>query len=159
MTTQPGAAAKAAAALVFYGGNVCFRSEDQSAPESLDHSEHQSSRACQPIGIRTGLRLDAPFYCVHSHPARWSPCFVSTDRSCFGFLLLLLALTLVKICMLDWAGLPGPKTKPVFVSQEMTAARSRYEHLSCLFRQVSFALIAVLAFASGEPGHRSLFAS
>lgn len=155
MTTQPGAAA----ALVFYGGNVCFRSEDQSAPESLDHSERQSSRACQPIGIRTGLRLDAPFYCVHSHPARWSPCFVSTDRSCFGFLLLLLALTLVKICMLDWAGLPGPKTKPVFVSQEMTTARSRYEHLSCLFRQVSFALIAVLAFASGEPGHRSLFAS
>lgn len=36
----------------------------------LNHSRRESS---QPIGNLTGFRLYAPFYCVYSHPARWSP--------------------------------------------------------------------------------------
>lgn len=39
--------------------------------------------SAQPMGARTAFSLDAPFYCVHSHPARWSLCFVFPDRSSF----------------------------------------------------------------------------
>lgn len=91
---------------------------NQSDPVSLDHSRRESS---QPIGNLTGFRLYAPFYCVYSHPARWSPCFVYPDWSCF--------------CM-PWPFLPACRRKSatwivrhkrnaVSLGREMTTAKSR----------------------------------
>ena len=54
--------------------------------------------SAQPMGTRTGFRLDAPFYCVHSHPARWSPRFVCPEPGLFRFFAAPLASALSQTC-------------------------------------------------------------
>lgn len=124
---------------------------------TLHRSERQYVWSAQPIRRRTGLRLDAPFYCVHSQ-ARWSPGFVCPDWSFIGILCLFLPPYHRKATFLGRTRLPVLQTKQPFVIQEMTTTYRRYEHcLACLFGQVSFACNDYRAtFASGEPGQESL---
>ncbi|MED6243140.1 hypothetical protein ATANTOWER_015581 [Ataeniobius toweri] len=58
------------------------------------------------------LRLDAPFYCVHSHPARWSLALFLLNGAISSFSLKILASHTIEIKHIGLDGVSWSKTKP-----------------------------------------------
>lgn len=70
---------------------LLYFSRESFSSFSLNQSEAWTLRCDQPMGTLTWWRRGAPFYRVHSRPARWSLCFVSSEWSLFRVLLLIFA--------------------------------------------------------------------